>query len=244
MKKSTVFLVIAFCLAICWTILVGWFAAYAINNYRQGKDPYFARSHQQFLESRKKLFAVPVKELLISAEGSMTLTILAGKELAVLSHPRIWDCKYTAMENGKAMISFTKLRENNYDDPVTILLPGVPSVSLENFYNVTINGLNRKEFHLQCKGIHSFISSNCTVGTLCLDFPGKMDQQDICMNKSDQIDTLIASIRGSGRIRLETAATENQISLSDSIYLEATCETMKKLVLTSGDQQNNSKFKR
>ena len=239
MKKSNIILVITFSVAIIWILLIGWFAASAINNYRQGKDPYFARSHQQFLESRKKLFAVPVKELLISAEGSMTLTILAGKELAVLSHPRIWDCKYTAMENGKAMISFTKLRENNYDDPVTILLPGVPSVSLENFYNVTINGLNLKEIHLICKRVHSFISSSCKIGALNLDFPGKQDQQDICINKSNRIDTLVASIMGFGRIRLETAGFKNRISLSDSLYVETTYDLLKKLYIGPAYQALN-----
>ncbi len=229
MKKSNIFLVSAFCLAFCWTLLIGWFAASAINNYRQGKDPYFARSHHQYLESKKKSFPLPVRELCISGEGTMILTILPGKELSVLSHPRIWDCFYTDLKNGKSLISFKKLKGNEYNDPVTIILPEIPALSLDNFYEVTVNGLNLHEIHLQCTRVHSFISGGCKIATLSLDFPGIMDQQDICINKSNQVDTLIASVQGSGKIRLETIGSKNQISLSDSIYVEVTYDLMKKL---------------
>jgi len=37
MKKSNIFLIGAFSLALCWSLLIGWFAASAINNYIQGK---------------------------------------------------------------------------------------------------------------------------------------------------------------------------------------------------------------
>jgi hypothetical protein len=217
-------------MAFCWTLLIGWFAASAINNYVHGKDPYYARSHTQFLESHKQNFSTPVNELFISGEGTMIITILQGKDLTVLSNPRLWGCVYTEMKNGKSMISFTKLKEYLYYEPVTITLPEIPSLSLDNFYEVTVKGLNRKEIHLQCKRVHSFTSGSCMIGTLNLDFPGNMDQQDICINKSNRIDTLLASVMGFGKIRLETIGFKNQISLSDSVYIESTYNLIEQIV--------------
>jgi len=228
MKKSNIFLIIAFCLAFCWTVLFGWFGASAINNYLHGKDPYYARSHRQFLESNKKTFPAPVKELVISGESAAVLTIQQGKELTVESNPRAWDCICKDMGNGRSMISLKQLRD--YNDPVTIMIPAIPSLSLDNFSEVTVKGLNQKEIHLQCKRVHSFTFVNCTIGILSLDFPRTRDQQDICINKSNQIDTLITSVQGSGKIRLEAVGQfKNQIFLSDSINIEATYDLMKKI---------------
>ena len=228
MKKSNIILISAFFLAIFWTLLIGWFAASAINNYLKGKDPYFTRTHSQYMESKKKNFPVPVNELCISGEGTAIINIIPGKELTVLSEPRIWSCVYTDLGNGKSMITFKKLTE--YDDPVTITIPGIPSLTLDNFSKVTLNGLNLKEIHFQCVQVSSFTSSKCKIGTLSFDFPRTRDQQDIYIDKSNQIDTLIASVRGSGRIRLETAGRlKNQLSVSDSIKVEATYDLLKKL---------------
>jgi hypothetical protein len=228
MKKSNILLISAFVLAFFWTLLIGWFAASAINNYLQGKDPYFARTHSQYLESKKKSFPIPVNELCISGEGTAIITIVPGKELTILSEPRIWNYVYTDLKNGKSMISFKKLLE--YNDPVTITIPEIPSFSLDNFSEVTMKGLNQKEIHIQCKRVLSFTSGSCKIGTLSLDFPRTRDQQDIYIDKSNQIDTLIASVRGSGRIRLETTGKlKNQLSLSDSIKVEASYDLMKKL---------------
>jgi hypothetical protein len=227
MKKSNILLISAFFTAFAWTLLVGWFGASAINNYLQGKDPYFARSHTQYLESRKRSFPVPISELCISGDASAMITFKPGKELAVLCEPRIWNCVYTDLENGKSMISLTKQTE--FNDPVTITLPWVPSLSLDNFSEVNIQGFNQEEFHLQCMRVGSFSSFSCKIGKLNLDFPRTNDLQDIYLDKSNQIDTLIASVRGSGRIRLETAGFKNQISVSDSIKIEATYDLMKRL---------------
>jgi hypothetical protein len=228
MKKSNIFLVSAFCLAFCWTVLIGWLAASAINNYVHGKDPYFAHTHSQYLESKKKIFPLPLSELCISGEGTAIITILPGKELTVLSDPKIWNCVYTDLKNGKSMISFKKLKE--YSDPVIITLPEVPSLSLDNFSEVTVKGLNQKEIHIHCIRVNSFISDSCKIGTLRLDFTRTRDQQDICIKKSNHIDNFIASVQGSGKLRMETAGQfKNQISLSDSIKVEATYNVMKRL---------------
>jgi hypothetical protein len=227
MKKSNIILVSAIFIAFIWTLLIGWFAASAINNYLEGKDPYFARTHSQNMESKKKNFMVPVNELYISGEGTAMITILPGKELTILSEPRIWSFVYTDLKNGKSKIIFKKLSE--YNDPVTITIPEIPALSLDNFSEVTIKGLTRKNTHFHCERIRSFTSSNCKIGILSLDFPRTRDQQDIYIEKSNQIDTLIASVRGFGRIRLETAGSKNQISVSDSVKIEATYDVMKKL---------------
>ena len=230
MKKSNILLISAFFLALCWSLLIGWFAASAINNYIQGKDPYFARSQHQYLENHKKSFPLPKGELCISGEGTMILSILPGKQLDVLSDPRNWNCVYTDLKNGKSMISFKKLREYGYNEPVTILLPEISSIAFDNFSGVTIKGLNRKEIHFQCKRVHSFISSDCKMGTLVLDFPGTKDYQDIAIDKSNQIGAFIASVKGAGTIRLETAGqSKNRVSLSDSVKIEATSEIIKKI---------------
>lgn len=227
MKKSNIFLLGAFGLAFIWIILIGWFAASAINNYRRGKDPYFARSYSQILESRKKTFPAPTSELLISGDGTI-LTILPGKELSVLCRPRIWRCSYIDFKNGKSMISLIKLQD--YNEPVTITLPEIPSLSLTNFSSVYINGLIQKGISFQCNRVSFFSSDNCKIGSLRLDFPGKKDQQSIFIEKSNQIDTLIASVKGFGNVRLETVGKmKNQVSMSESIKLEATMELMKKL---------------
>jgi hypothetical protein len=233
MKKSNIFLISALVLAIIWTLLIGWFAASAINKFLQGKDPVFARTHRQYLESKKKTFPIPARELRIIGEGTAIITILPGKELAILSEPRIWNYVYTDLENGKSMISFKKLTE--YNDPVTITVPGIPSLSLDNFSVVTVKGLNLMEIHFQCVRVSSFTSSDCKIGTLSLDFPRTRDLQDIGIYKSCQIDTLTASVQGFGKIRLETAGQfNNQLTLSDSVKVEATYDIIKKLSVGPG----------
>jgi hypothetical protein len=229
MKKSNICLISAICLAFFWTLLIGWFASSAINNYLQGKDSYFARTHSQYLESHRKIFPLPVGELCISGDGTAIITILPGKELYVLANPKIWDCVWSDLKNGKATISLKNLTE--FNSPVTIILPKLTSLSLDNFSGVTVKGLNQKEIHLQCMRLRSFTCSSCMIGTLSLDFPRTRDQQDIFIDKSNIIENFIATIQGSGKLRLETAGFKNQISLSDSIKVEATYNLMKKLTI-------------
>ena len=231
MKKSNIFLIIAFSLAFCWILLISWFASSAINNYLHGKDPYFALTHSQYLESHKKIFPLPENELCVSGEGTAIMTIMPGKKLTVLANPKIWNCIYKDLKNGNSMISLKKLEE--YNDTVIITIPGIPFLSLDNFSEVTVKGLNQKEFHLKCTRVHSFISENCKIKALSLDFPGKKDQQDICLDKTNQIDAILASVQGFGKIRFETAGFKNEISLSDSIKVEATYDLMKQLSIGS-----------
>ena len=217
-------------LTLCWSLLIGWFAASAIKNYLQGKDPVYALSHHQYLESHKSSFPTPGNSLLITGEGSLILIIQPGKQFAILSDPRVWNCVYTDLKNGESMIRFKKLGEYGYYEPVTIIIPEIPSVSFDNFSEVSLKGFDRKKIQLHCQRVHTFISDSCNAGTLNLDFPGTGDQQDISINKSNHIDTLIAFIRGSGRIRLETAGqSKNRVSLSDSVKIEATSEIIKKI---------------
>ena len=230
MKKSNILIASASGLAICWILLIGWFAASAINNYRQGKDPVFARSHSQYLESKKKTFPVPVKELIISGSGDEILTIVAGKEFSVLAHPRVWNCTYTDLKNGKGMIQFKK--QMDYDEPITIRLPEIPSVSIDHVKSVSIALFTCHTLRLKCTRVGSFNTMNCKLRSLNIDFPGKNDRQEILIADCNQIDTLVASVRGSGNLRLEmTGKYKNQLSLSESIKLEAKSEILKKLAL-------------
>jgi hypothetical protein len=228
MKKSNKFLVSAMILAFFWTILIGWFASSAINNQLNGKDPYFARSHRQYLESRKKTFPRPATGLSISGEGTAVITIVPGKELAVLAHPKLWNPVYTVLKNGTSSISLRKLTD--FSDPVIITVPEVRALTLDNLSGVTVSGLKSAEMYIRCTQVLSYASDSCIMGTLTLDFPRTRDLQDIHILKSNRIDTLIASVRGSGRIRLETVGRiKNRVSLSDSVHLEATYELVKRL---------------
>jgi hypothetical protein len=230
MKKSNILMTSASGIAIFWIMLIGWFAASAINNYRQGKDPVFARSHSQYLESKKKTFPVPVKELIISGAGDEILTIVAGKELSVLAHPREWDCTYTDLKNGTGMIRFKRLMD--YEAPITIRLPEIPSVSIDNIKTVSIELVTHCSLRLKCTRVGHLSIMNCKFRSLDLDFPGKNDHQEIFIAECNQIDTLVASVKGFGSLRLEMTGTyRNQLSISDSIKLLATSKIFKKLAL-------------
>jgi hypothetical protein len=230
MQKSNILIACASGLALCWILLIGWFAASAINNYRQGKDPVFARSHSQYMESKRKTFPVPVKELIISGTGDEILTIVAGTEFSVLAHPRVWDCNYTDLKNGKGIIRFK--RQSDYDDPITIRIPEIPAVSIDHVKSVSIELFTCHALHLKCTRVGYFSTMNCKIGSLNIDFPGKNDQQEIFIAECNQIDTLVASVRGFGTLRLEmTGKYKNQLTLSDSIKLEAKTEVLKKLAL-------------
>lgn len=230
MKKSNIFITGASTLAFFWIILIGWFAASAINNYRQGKDPVFARTRSQYLESRRKTFPVPGKELIISGMGDEDLTIVAGSEFSFLAHPRVWDCNYTDLKNGKGIIRFTRLRDDKAS--ITIRLPEIPSVSIDNISTVSIELVTHRSLRLKCTRVGHFSTMNCKLKTLDLDFPGKNDHQEIFIAECNQIDTLLASVRGSGNLRLEmTGKYKNQVSISESIKLLATSEIFKKLAV-------------
>ena len=88
MKKSNILIISATLIAITWTVLIGWFAASAINNYLKGKDPHYARTYTQIMERYKKKFPAPASELFLSGEGTAFLNIMPGKELAVKSDGR------------------------------------------------------------------------------------------------------------------------------------------------------------
>ena len=230
MKKSTVFLAIAIGLAICWSLIIGVMAASTLNSYMKGKSSSYARSDREYLESKKKTFPTPINELFISGEGTLDLKIVPGKELTVLAHPKVWNSNYIDLKNGKAIIRFNIIQK--YPNSVTIRLPEIPVISFDNFYSVNMEGLNYREIRIQGNRITYFTAGNCKIGSLNLDFPGKNDQQEIIISKSNQIDTLIASVQGFGNIRLETAGKlNNQISISESMKLEASYDLMKKLAL-------------
>ncbi len=228
MKKSNILIIGATLIALTWTVIIGWLAASTINNYLERRNLHYARSYTQIMESHKKTFPAPASELFLSAEGTAFLSIMPGKELAVKTDKRVWDISYTDLKNGESMIQFKKLIY--YDSPIILTLPAVSLLSLYNFSGVKLSGLNLKEIHIQCKRIYSFTADSCRAGTLTLDFPGIIDQQDIYIMKSNKIDTLMASVQGTGKIRLETAGVfKNQFSLSGSIKLESTSDLMKKV---------------
>jgi hypothetical protein len=231
MKKSSISVTIAVLLALSWSVVLGMLTASTLKNYMNGKGCSFVRSETELIESKKKTFPSPVNELFISGEGTANLRIVPGKEMAVLAYPGTWTFKYADLKNGKAIIRLTKLKGDGYF-PITVRLPGIPLISLNDLSSCTIDGFRFSGMHLEGNRVRSFIAGDCRLGSLSLDFPGKNDLQGIIILKSNQIDTLVASVKGVGNFRLETAGTrKNQISLSESIKLEASMDLMKKLAI-------------
>ncbi|MGA3012861.1 MAG: hypothetical protein ABSD71_02375 [Bacteroidales bacterium] len=228
MKKSNILIISATLIALIWTILIGWFASAAIINYLNGKDPYYARSFRKIMESHKKTFITPSQEVLLSGEGGATVDVVPGKELTVIYNSYIWDVTYTTQKGGMGIIRFKKLR--NFDSPITVTFPKVSKLSFYNFSGVKVSDLDLQKLHIQGNRISNFTADSCKTGSLTLNFPGYVDHQDICIKQSNKIDTLIASIFGSGKFKLETTGiSKNQISLQNSINLEATSDQMKKI---------------
>jgi len=229
MKKSNIILIFAFGVAFIWTVLIGLFAASAINNDIQGKESFFARSHTRYLDVHKRTFPMPANELLISGDGKISFTILPGKELTVLSNPKEWNCEYIILKNGQSLMRFKLL--NEYDDKVVITLPVIPIVTIDNCSQVTIDNLNQKSIKYICKQVVSLTAVRCITEKLNLDFPGKNDFNQIMIDHSNFFDTLVASIKGFGTLHLQTAGIQNQLFLSNSINVEATSDILRKLNL-------------
>ena len=228
MKKSNILIISAILFGLIWSILIGWFASAAIINYLNGKDPYYARSFRKIMESHKKTFITPSRELFLSGEGDANVNIEPGKELTVMYNSYVWEVSYTTQKGGMAIIRFKKLR--NFDSPVIVTFPNISKLSLYNLSGVKLSNLNVKKIDIQGNRVSNFTADSCKAGNLTLNFPDYIDHQDICIKQSNKIDTLIASIFGTGNFKLETTGiSKNQISLENSIKLEATSEQMKKI---------------
>jgi len=228
MKKSNIIIICAILIGLIWTILIGWLASAAIINHLSGKDPYYARSYRKIMESHKKTFITPSQELFLSAEGDATVNVVQGKELTVIYNSYIWDVTYTTQKGGMGIIRFTKLR--NFDSPIIVTFPMVSKLSLYNFSGVKVSDLDLQKINIQGNRVSNFTVDSCKAGSLTLNFPGYIDHQDICIKQSNKIDTLIASVFGSGHFKLETTGVlKNQLSLQNSIKLEATSDQMKRI---------------
>jgi hypothetical protein len=228
MKKSNVLIISACLIAILLIVIIEFLGAASINNYLKGKDPYYARTYKQWAESHKKIFPRPSKELIISGEITTNIIIIPGQELAFLSNPKFWDCRYTDLKNGKSVIRIKKLLDAN--EPITITLPDVSFLTLDDFSGVTVKNLNQKEIHFNCTRVHSFNTINCTFGTLGLNFPSNKDQQYISIEKTNHVDNLTVIIKGSGNFFLAAAGkTQNLLSLSDSVQIVSNYNLLKKL---------------
>ena len=137
------------------------------------------------------------------------------------------------------MIRLKKLNNYDYNEPVTILIPEIPSLSLNNISEVTIKRLEQKEIQIRGISISSFIADSCKIGAMSLDFPARKDQQHIRINKANQINTFTASVQGTGKILLETIGINNQMSLSDSIKVEATYDLIRRLSIRENPRVPN-----
>jgi hypothetical protein len=228
MKKSNILIISAILIGLIWTILIGWFASAAIINHLNGKDPYYARSFRKIMESHKRTFITPSQEVFLSGEGDADVNIEPGKELTVIYNSYIWDVTYATQKGGMGIIRFRKLR--NFDSPINVTFPKVSKLSFYNFREVKVSDLDIQKIYIQGNRISNFTADSCKAGSMTLYFPGYIDHQDICIKQSNKIDTLIASVFGSGHFKLETTGiSKNQLSLQNSIKLEATSDEMKKI---------------
>ncbi len=227
MKKSKISLVGALFLATGWILIMGWMAASAINSYRQGRDTRFAMG-RQIPEIRKMSYPVPVTGLYIKGDGTTIIHMVAGTQLTVTTNATVWSCNWSDQGKGQSRLCLVKLKESA--EPVTITLPAIPGLFLENCTEVHIKGMNLKEFSLQGKKIRFFHTDSCTISKLSLDFAGEKDQQYIWIGKANRFDTLIASIGGYNRIFVETAGElDNEFSLSPSVLVETRIGVLQKL---------------
>ena len=232
MKKSTIFLLIAIGIATCWSLILGFMTASTLNNYQKGKGSSFAKSDKELIESKKKTFPAPVHILYISGEGTANLIFHQGKELTILAHPKAWAFDYTKLKNGDAILRITKLQNVGDINDITIILPGIQSISFDDFVSVTLDGFYGSKLGIQGSRFLSFNITKCKIGFLKLNFPKQKDQQQFLISYSNQIDTLIADVKGWGNFRLEMAGKlSNQISLSESMKLEASNYLTKILAL-------------
>ena len=230
MKKSTIFLLIAIGIAICWSMMIGLMAASTIINYMKGNKLLFVKTQTELMESQKITYPNPLHKLYISGEGTGDLICASGKELTVRVNNQVWAHEYFKLKNGDALIRFSKF--NKYWNEIMITIPDIPEMSFDNLGSVTANGLKYRKLSIQGSRVYSFTANNCTMGCLTLDFPVVKDQQKIIISKFNQIDTLIACVKGFGNIRLETAGKlYNKINLSESMRLEANTDLVKKLAL-------------
>lgn len=228
MKKSHIFIIAALTLACFWVIIIGVFAAKSVNNYREGKDPRYAHTQSQYLESHKMKFPVPAKELILTGDGDTWLNIRSGNLLTIETDPRMWKILFTDHKDGRSEIRFKKL--NDYNDPVTVIIPAIPSVSVNNFTSIVLERLEQKEMKLSFTRVLYLVMDSCKVSDLNLSFPWTAEIQDIFIKKNNRVDSLEISVPGPGKIRLETTGwLLNRISLSDAVKVEATSEVIKEL---------------
>ncbi|MDP4282537.1 MAG: hypothetical protein Q8867_10375 [Bacteroidota bacterium] len=227
MKKSNIFLIAALMIACFWVVLIGVLAAKSINNYRAGKDPYYAHTGSQYLEKHKIKFPVPERELILSGDNA-SLNVKPGKELAIETDPRTWQFILTDLKNGRSEISFKRF--NNYDYPVVVTIPAIPSVSMNRFARIGFERLDQKEMKIRFTRVLYVVMDSCRFSSLNLDFPWTAEIQDIVLMKNNRIDSLEMSIPGSGKIRFETTGIHlNRMSLSDKVKIEATSDIIKRL---------------
>ncbi|MDP4282235.1 MAG: hypothetical protein Q8867_08815 [Bacteroidota bacterium] len=227
MKKSNIFLFTALIIACFWVVLIGVLAAKSINNYRAGRDPYYAHTGSQFLEKHKIKFSVPEKELILSGDNA-SLNVKPGKELAIETDPRMWQFILKDLKNGRSEIFFKRL--NNYDYPVSVTIPTIPSVSMNHFTSIGLTKLDQKEMKLNFTRVLYLVVDSCTISDLNLSFPWMAEEEDIYIKGNNRIDTLEMSVPGSGKIRFETAGIHlNRMFLSDKVKIEATSDIIDKL---------------
>jgi len=233
MKKSTVFLTIAVLMAFTWSILICWFCAASINNYRKGKALIFAKSYTRDLEDQRKRFPSPSDEFIISGDGATSLVITQGKELTVLSNKHVFTCSYSDLKNGKSKVSFSRLFKDPFET-IKITLPEIRMLSVDNCAEVILIGFNRKEMQITGSRIHQFSADSCGLGSLYLDLSENQPDYEIWIKGTNQLDSLFITTNVKGKLKLDGIGKyKNFLCVSNSVEILTRADLYKRLSIVS-----------
>jgi hypothetical protein len=223
MKKSNIVLVVAIITACVWTLLIFWLCAASIDRYREGKELIFTKSYKQYLENQKQTFQTPSNELIISGDGTTSLEITHSKELSVIANKKLLTCTWSDLKNGISKISLWSLYDHkDYYEWVQIRLPEIRMLTVDNCAEVRIKDFNRKNLNITCDRVYTFSIDSCRIGSLNLDISRNQPDAEILVKKDNKIDTLIACIQGSYRLKLDTIGKiKNHLRVSDSVQIIA-----------------------
>jgi hypothetical protein len=111
-------------------------------------------------------------------------------------------------------------------------------LTIDNCAEVRIKGFNRKDLCITCRGAYTFSIDSCRIGSLNLDISRNQPDAEILVKKDNKIDTLIACIQGSYRLKLDTIGkSKNQLQVSDSVQIIAKGNLYKNLAIEHAFRQ-------
>ncbi|MFZ4522276.1 MAG: GIN domain-containing protein [Bacteroidales bacterium] len=232
MKKSNIILLITFGLAFTWTLIVGGLGAAAINSFRQGHNSTYVFTSDEHSQVVIRPSSAPIKELRITGDRSVLIILKTGPEFTVdcMRH----DKNYITVINqdGIATIRVEKLPTQGAQMQVTI--PELVKVSVDSVFELVINGIAQNNLSVQCRQSQVVDINGCKIRRLTLDFPDKLQKNNVMINESNRFDSLSVSMAGYGTLRLGCMAkSQNLMQVSPKVEIHTRQEIYKHLTFHS-----------